>query len=263
MATKKISRIKKKQLGGPIVPQGIPSPRPASSFIEPPTEQPFAKSSFVAKTGGKKPALLKKENGGISNSPQNQDTKAFDQEKIIIKTRTNPYTKKVEKYAAGYDADINDIRKAKAVKAISDDITGEAFGTRSGVSSGGVAEKAGYSGRAGGAITLGKGIYESKYNVGNEEGNYASKLEGTDIAIAEYILKENEMASKLLRDRNPNVELEYDQSGLKLNDGKTKEKSKTTTTVPKSKKVAYAKSLLKLKAGGSRSNMRSIRRRSK
>ena len=44
---------RKKQMGGVVPPQqGVVSPRPAASFIEPPMEQPFEKSSFVAQRGG-------------------------------------------------------------------------------------------------------------------------------------------------------------------------------------------------------------------
>ena len=44
---------RKKQTGGKrMIPQGVVSPRPAASFIEPATEQPFEQSSFVAQRGG-------------------------------------------------------------------------------------------------------------------------------------------------------------------------------------------------------------------
>ena len=44
---------RKKQTGGKrMIPQGVVSPRPASSFLEPPMEQPFEQSSFVAQRGG-------------------------------------------------------------------------------------------------------------------------------------------------------------------------------------------------------------------
>lgn len=46
---------KKFNMGGPqqqAIPQGMQGPPPAASFIEPPTEQPFEKTQFVAQKGG-------------------------------------------------------------------------------------------------------------------------------------------------------------------------------------------------------------------
>ena len=203
----------------------------------------MAKSPFKMRSGNSTPFKQ------MGSSPSKQDN-AFDQEKITLKTRKNPNTGETEKYATGYDADIDDIRRAKAIKGIHDDITDSSNeGTRAGVSPGGIAEKAGYSGGVGGATMLRKGIFENKYNIGNKEGKYASKLgeEGTDVNIAKRILKENEVASQLTKDIDfdSTVLAESETRGLKYNPSKKKKKNKTKTTSTKSKKVDYARSLLK------------------
>ena len=167
----------------------------------------MARTPFKLRSGNSTPFKM------MGSSPLKQD-EVFDQEKIQKETRINPHTEEVEEYATGYDADIDDIRRAKTVKAIHDDITGGAWGTRSGVTAGGVADKFGYSGKAGGAIMGQKGIYEHKYNVGNEAGNYASRIGGlyqgrTDIDIAKHILKENKGASELVKDIDPSSKVPY------------------------------------------------------
>lgn len=187
-------------------------------------------------------------NFGIG-SPLREEN-AFDQKKIKIQTRENPNTGKTEKRATGYNADIDDIRKAKLVVTAADDINSDSnWGTRSGVTEGGPADKLGYSGRVGGATYGKKGMFESKYNVGNEEGKYASQLgtEGSDIEIAKNILRTAGTTSDLVKPINLNVEAESTTKGLKLNTNKKKKTSKTTTTSTKSKKVDYAKSQLTVK----------------
>ena len=185
----------------------------------------------------------------MGSSPLRDGDKAFDQKKIKIQTRENPNTGETEKRATGYDASIDDIRKAKLITAAHDDMTNESnYGTRSGVTEGGPADKLGYSGRSTGAMMGNKGMFESKYNVGNEKGKYASKLgtRGRDIDIDKHIIKTNKGASKLVKPINSSVEAESTTKGLKLNTNK-KKKSKATNTSTKSKKVDYAKSQLTVK----------------
>ena len=179
-------------------------------------------------------------NFGIG-SPLHQD-KAFDQKKIKNVTRTNPSSNKEETVNKGYNADIDDIRKAKLVSNMASDMR-ENQGTRSGVTSGGAADKLGYSGRAGSASMLGKGMFEPKYNI----GEYGSIDRGTDQAIAKNIRQENRVASKLAKPINLNVEAESTTKGLKLNTKKKKKKSEVKKPSTKINKLAYAKSQLKVK----------------
>ena len=197
----------------------------------------MARTPFKLRSGNTTPFKL------MGSSPLREET-AFDQKKINIQTRENPRTGETEKRATGYNAGIDDIRKAKLVVAANDDIQ-ENYGTRSGVTEGGPADKLGYSGGSAGAMMGKKGMFESKYNVGNEEGKYASQLgtEGTDIDIAQHIIKTNKGASELAKPINLSVEAESTTKGLELNTNK-KKKSKATNTSTKSKKVDYATSQL-------------------
>ena len=176
----------------------------------------------------------------MGSSPLHNGDKAFDQEKIKLKTNPNN-SKDVRN--DGYEADIDDIRKAKVVKAAVDDMTGNAEGTRSGVTSGGTADKLGYSGRAAGAMMGNKGVFEPKYNV----GEYGTIDHGTDSEIAQNIINTNKGASELAKPINLNVEAESTTKGLKLNTNKKKKKSKTKKPSVKIDKLAYAKSQLKVK----------------
>ena len=176
-------------------------------------------------------------NFGIG-SPLHQD-KAFDQKKIKNVTRTNPSSNKEETVNKGYNADIDDIRKAKLVSNMASDMS-EHFGTRSGVASGGAADKLGYSGRA--ASMLGKGIFEPKYNVGEYgriEGSRDTQAGDTD--IAKNIRLSNNL--DLVKPINLNVEAESTTKGLRLNTKKSEVKKPST----KINKLAYAKSQLKVK----------------
>ena len=197
----------------------------------------MARTPFKLRSGNSTPFKL------MGSSPLRED-KAFDQKKINIQTREHPKTGKTEKRATGYNAGIDDIRKAKLLITAHDDIQ-KNYGTRSGVTEGGPADILGYSGRSVGAMTGKKGMFESKYNVGNEEGKYASQLgtEGTDIDIAQHIIKTNKGASELAKPINLSVEAESTTKGLELNTNK-KKKSKATNTSTKSKKVDYATSQL-------------------
>tara|TARA_R110000744_G_scaffold100380_1_gene193663 strand:- start:113 stop:700 length:588 start_codon:yes stop_codon:yes gene_type:complete len=191
------------------------------------------RSAFKLKSGNTTPFKQ------MGSSPLHNGDKAFDQAKIKLKTNPNN-SKDVRN--VGYEADIDDIRKAKVVKAVVDDMSGDAEGTRSGVTSGGAADKLGYSGRAAGAMTGNKGVFEHKYNV----AEYGRIDHGTDSEIARNIINTNKGASELARPINldgPDVI----PKGLKLNTNKKKKKSKATTTSTKSKKVNYAKSQLTVK----------------
>tara|TARA_R110000823_G_C15677333_1_gene473839 strand:- start:51 stop:647 length:597 start_codon:yes stop_codon:yes gene_type:complete len=182
-------------------------------------------------------------NFGIG-SPLHQD-KAFDQKKIKNVTRTNPSSNKEETVNKGYNADIDDIRKAKLVSNMASDMS-ENQGTRSGVTSGGAADKLGYSGRAGGASMLGKGIFEPKYNVGEYGRIEGSRgTQGGDTDIAKNIRLSNNL--DLVKPINLNVEAESTTKGLRLNTKKKKKKSEVKKPSTKINKLAYAKSQLKVK----------------
>lgn len=177
----------------------------------------------------------------MGSSPLHNGDKAFDQEKIKLKTNPNDNT---DVRNVGYEADIDDIRKAKVVKAVVDDLTSDSnTGTRSGVTKGGVADKLGYSGRATGAMMGNKGVFEHKYNV----AEYGTIGYGTDSEIARNIINTNKGASELVKPINLNVEAESTTKGLKLNTKKKKKKSEVKKPSTKINKLAYAKSQLKVK----------------
>ena len=104
----------KKQMGG------VQSPRPAASFIEPPTAQPFEQDSFVAQSGGERMKALRKEQREVrktARKARRADRKA-DREAVRTLKRTSRAKRRDKISDAGKDISLSRSERREDRRAV-------------------------------------------------------------------------------------------------------------------------------------------------